>query len=104
MQPPFSIKTLLIPPNTAIIAFFPLKQPQEVFYKNAVHMKTPVFESLFRPEPVLKRDSNSCFPANIAKFLKTPISKNFCERLLQFCENISLSEDLERGNIQPNGP
>ena len=65
-------------------------------------MKTPVFESLFRAATVLKRDSNSCFPANIAKFLKTPISKN-CERLLQFCE-ISLSKDLERGNIQPNGP
>ena len=31
---------------------------------------------------LLKRDSNSFFfPLNIAKFLKTPILKNFCERV-----------------------
>ena len=29
-----------------------------------------------------KWDFNTCFPANIAKFLRTPISKNVCERLL----------------------
>ena len=37
----------------------------------------------YRPAILLKRDSkHSCFPVNIAKFLRTPILKNICERLL----------------------
>ena len=31
-----------------------------------------------------KRLQHSCFPVNTAKFLKTPILKNICERLLLF--------------------
>ena len=35
----------------------------------------------------IKRDSNTCFPVNIAKFLRTPILKNYWERLLLFKYN-----------------
>ena len=37
-----------------------------------------MLESLFNK----KIHQHRCFPANIAKFLRTPISKNVCERLL----------------------
>ena len=40
-----------------------------------------------RPVTLLKRDSNSCFPVNIAKFLGAPVLKNICEWLLLFCVN-----------------
>ena len=37
----------------------------------------------FRPATILKkRLEHKCFPVNIAKFLRTPILKNICERLL----------------------
>ena len=35
-----------------------------------------------RPATLLKRDSNTCFPVKSVKFLRTPILKNVCERLL----------------------
>ena len=46
--------------------------------------ETPVLESSFRPTTLLKRDSNKLFPVNIGKFLRTPILKNICERLLLY--------------------
>ena len=46
--------------------------------------ETPVLESSFRPATLLKRDSNTVFPVNIGKFLRTPILKNICERLLLY--------------------
>ena len=42
------------------------------------HRKTPVLESLF----IKKRLQLRCFPVKFAKFLRTPILKNICERLL----------------------
>ena len=60
------------------------KHPPEVFYENNcsskfrnIHRKTPVLESLFK-----KRLQRRFFSANIAKFIRTPIMKNICERLL----------------------
>ena len=54
-----------------------------------IHRRTPVLMSLFNKVAGLracnfikKRFQHRCFPVNIAKFLRTPISKNFCERLL----------------------
>ena len=70
------------------------KQAPDVFYKKAVLKfcnilrKTPELESLFnkivglqacifRPPTLLKRKfQHRCFPVNIAKFLRTSISKN----------------------------
>ena len=52
------------------------------------HRKAPMLDFLFNKVEVLKacnfikRDSNIGVPVNIAKFLKTPILKNICERLL----------------------
>ena len=37
------------------------------------------------PQPckfIKKRLQHKCFPVNIAKFVRTPILKNICERLL----------------------
>ena len=52
-------------------------------------MKTLVLESLFNKVTGLqtcnfikKRLQHRCFPVNIAKFLRTPVLKNICERLL----------------------
>ena len=42
-------------------------------------MKTPLLESLFNRIGGLQQ---KCFPLNIAEFLRTPILKNICERLL----------------------
>ena len=36
----------------------------------------------FRPTTLLKRDPSTCFPVNIAKFLKTIILKKIYKRLL----------------------
>ena len=72
------------------------KQPPEVFCKKGCsenffefHKKTPVLESLFnkvaglRTWNVIKKTlQHSCFPVSFVKFLRTPILKNFCERLL----------------------
>ena len=49
-------------------------------------MKTPVMESLFLESLfsfIKKVTPVRCFPENIAKFLRTSILKNNCERLLQ---------------------
>ena len=37
---------------------------------------------LLRPVTLLKRNSNTCFHVKFAKFLRAPILKNICERLL----------------------
>ena len=71
------------------------KQPPGMFCKKRcsskfcnIHRKTPVLESLFNKVEgqacnfIEKRLQHRCFPVNIAKFLKTPILKNICERLL----------------------
>ena len=61
-------------------------------------MAKPVFESVFnkaagrqgfKSVTLLKRDfQHRCFPVIIAKFLRTPILKNICERLLPFIPKI----------------
>ena len=55
----------------------------------AIYRKTPVLESLFNKVAGLetynfiqKRLQHRCFPVSIAKFLRTPISKNVYKRLL----------------------
>ena len=67
------------------------KESPEVFYKKScslkfinINWKTPVFESqVFLTATLLKRGSNiGFFPLNIAKFLRTPILQNTCERFL----------------------
>ena len=70
------------------------KQPPEVFYIcswkfRIIHKKTPVLEPLFNKVAgaqaykfIKKRRQHMCFSANIAKFLRTSILKNICERLL----------------------
>ena len=70
-------------------------QPPEMFYKKAVLKTFDIFtgKHLFcsffnkvaglRPVSVLKkRLQHRYFPVNIAKFLRTPILRNICERLL----------------------
>ena len=46
-----------------------------------------MLESLFE-----KRLQHRCFPVNIAKFLRTPIFTNICERLLShvFCTQLHI--------------
>ena len=47
--------------------------------------KTTVFRSLFNKVAGLKdlkRDYNTAFSVNVAKFLKTPNLKNICKRLV----------------------
>ena len=58
-------------------------------------METPVLESLFNKAGGLqvcnfikKRLQHRCFPVIIAKFLRIPILKNICERLLLFIQKI----------------
>ena len=58
-------------------------------------METPVLESLFNKAAGLqvcnfikKRLQHRCFPVIIAKFLRIPILKNICERLLLFIQKI----------------
>ena len=53
------------------------------------HRKTSMLESLFNKVPCLqvcnfikKRLQHRCFPVKFAKFLRTPILKSICERLL----------------------
>ena len=80
------------------------KQPGEVFFEKRysekfcnIHRKTSVLESLFHKVAALKacsfnkkRIQHRCFPVNIAKFLRAPILKNICERLLLSVAFISL--------------
>ena len=64
------------------------KQPMEVFYyKKYYQRKAPVLEPLLIKLLVLacnflKKDFNTSFSVALAKFLKTPILKNICQRLL----------------------
>ena len=68
------------------------KQPPGVFCKKmccqkfrTIHRKTPVQETLFRPQPAtLFKNSlwHRCFPVNFAKFLRTPFLQNTSGRLL----------------------
>ena len=52
------------------------KQPQDLFCKKRCSHK---FRKFHRKIPVLE----SLFNENIGKFLRTPILKNICERLLE---------------------
>ena len=59
-----------------------------------IHRKTPVLESLFNKIPDLqacnfikKRLQHSCFPVNIAKFLKIPFTEHFRTLLLSVERN-----------------
>ena len=72
------------------------KQPLEMF------LKTPVLEFLFykvaslQPSNVVKkRLLHRCFPMKYDKFLKTPILKNFCERLFLCISYIDLYNSLQ---------
>ena len=59
------------------------------WHSRCYHKIKPVLESLFNKVAGLKawnfiknRLQHSCFPVKFAKFLRTPILKNICERLL----------------------
>ena len=96
-----------VAPRTVCCHFLFQKQPPKVFYKKAA---TEMFAIFIEKHPcwslfliscrhtlatLLKRDSN---PVNIAKFLRKPILKNICERLLllflHFLFFISLNRNL----------
>ena len=52
--------------------------------KNFAIFTVPVLLSLFNKKtPTQKRLQHKCFPVNISKFVRTPITKNICEWLLQ---------------------
>ena len=73
------------------------KYNKKVFYKKAVLKYFAIFTgkylcwSLFFNKYaglqfcnfIKKRLQHRCFPVNIAKFLRTPVSKNICERLFE---------------------
>ena len=77
---------------------FVQKQPPEFLCKKRCsekyckfHRKTPVLESLFNnvagPQAcnfIKKILQYWCFPIKFAKFLRTPILRNICERLIRF--------------------
>ena len=70
------------------------KQPPEALYKKAVRKNfaiftRPVLKSLLNKVAgrkvcnfIEKTLQHRCFPVNIAKFLRAPIFKNICVRLL----------------------
>ena len=76
--------------------FRPQKQLREVFYKKSIPKnftkltenncaRVPFFNKVagLMPATLLKKRLwHKCFPVNPAKFLRTPILKNICERLL----------------------
>ena len=72
---------------------------KKLFWKTSHYpQETPVLEFLFKKVAGLKAcnfikklPQHRCFPVNIAKFLRLPISKNTCDRLLFDCFNGSLS-------------
>ena len=48
---------------------------------------------------IKKRLQHRCFLANNAKFLRTPILKKFCERLLLYCQGkMIITQGLQAGN------
>ena len=73
-----------------------------------IHRKMPLLESLFNKVAGLlacnfikKRLQHRCFPVNVAKFLRTDILKNICERLflclMDFLEQIVFKEAFQNG-------
>ena len=73
-----------------------IKKPVLKNFRN-IHRKTPLIESLFNKVTYLqtcnfiqKGRQRKCLPANIAKFLRASILKNFCERLLLTSEYITI--------------
>ena len=44
----------------------------------------------------LKRDSSSCFPVNITKYLRAPILENICERLFRIWQPLHLRKAVYR--------
>ena len=67
-------------------------QPPEVFYKKSCSEK-------FRNIHMKKRLLHSCFPVNIAKFSRTSISKNICQRhMLTIVEKLSIVDVCEFTN------
>ena len=86
--------------NIVLVSIFikvaDLKTPTHVFSCECrnIHRKAPVLESLFNMLKacnfVKKRLQPRCFPANIAKFLRTAILKNISQRLpLNFNKNFN---------------
>ena len=73
-----------------------------MFYKKAAFKNFAILtgKNTFRPATFIKeRLQHRYFPVNIAKFLRTPILKNICKRLLlkyqewfQGYKNVSLTE------------
>ena len=60
-------------------------EPTEVFYKKAVLKYFAIFTGkhlCWSLKFIKMRLQHRCFPVNIAKFLRAPILKNICERLL----------------------
>ena len=57
------------------------KQPLEVFYKNRCSQNRPATSSK-------NRLWHRCFPANFARFLRTPFLQNISERVLQNLQRI----------------
>ena len=53
------------------------KQPLEVFYKKGILSNSEGLQLY-----VKKTLHHRCFPVNFEKFLRSPILKNICERLL----------------------
>ena len=61
--------------------FFKISQYSQ---KNAcVKLSSFIKMQVVSPALCLKRLRHRCFPVNIAKFLRTPVSKNICERLFE---------------------
>ena len=57
------------------------KQLSEVFYENCCWSEAVVLKAC---NFIKKRLQHRCFQVNIAKFLRTPIFKNICKRLLLY--------------------
>ena len=73
-------------PNTV---FSGQNQSPEVFHKNLflkflLYPQENTWHFSWRSATLIKGDSNTYFTVNIAKFIKKPISKNICKRLLLF--------------------
>ena len=49
--------------------------------------------SLIKLQPFKKRLQYSCFPVNIAKFLRAPILKNICKQLRKFIQQFGFIRD-----------
>ena len=79
-HPSWLYSTMLGPPEAATWGVL-LKK---LFLKNLQYLQeTPVLESFLKKVTDLKASAHNtcCFPVNIAKFLRLPISKNICTQL-----------------------